>query len=975
MNLSSPEIAFDKRLLTIEEQFRQRKYAQGVRDLKELGQQGFAAVGHDHGLHLLLQADGGYFEGNYKASIEAGLEAARLFAASPFNRRYGRVQLVLSKSYSAIGDLKNAEIRARDALSAFRRCSDAVGQVDPLNELARISFIRCDYASSVEFLEEALGRITNDPRRIAQFSGNVGRIRIQTGQWGQAEKDIRLALDYAEQNGQEMSQVINLLSLGYLQMKQRRFILSSRSLDRALEIISRLDLKREKIIYLEYAGELAYEKGDFFRAKAILGDAYQQGVMLAPDSALVTQSGRRLAEAELAMDNVAEAMKYGQKALELSLALGERAEIGMAHRVIATVFAARGEFGDAISHARQALELLRPVGDPLEIARTLLALAGIKVEADSSKHEAIRAAFEEASRIFKKLKLDYWLAETDYRAAVFACRRGDLSTGFKRLNRAEKIFSTLGEKARLRAAHKFLSSLSDQAVALSISQGNEYKIFGNLITPVEYTSIKSSRLEDVLGVLTSRTGSDRAIVFVPDSKSKRIIASSQIAEEQRTAFADVFCRLLGQEFSKTRPTLLLDCRRDPFVGELLPGVASTVSSVIVVPFTTSDGMACYLYLDRLCHNGGLKPYIQQELNFAVGFSDLIAFKWAEMQRIRLEEDNLRLKKQLMEKSAFPNIVTANREMLRLLDQVRQVLNASISISIEGETGCGKDLLAQAIHYNSNRRAKRFISVNCAALPETLLESELFGYKRGAFTGADKDKTGLFEEADGGTFFLDEIADMPLTIQAKILRVLESKEIVRLGETTPRTVDVRILSATNKVLKDEMSDGRFRQDLYYRLTALSFTLPPLRSRREDIPLLVSRFLEDSDKRVAPETMKRLVAYDWPGNIRELQNEVMKIVLLAGDEEVIEPEVLSARVSGDGNGDAVRGNGELSDNMVFDREHGLYDYLAAHERRFIVRALKEKDGVKKHAAAILNIPESTLRLKIKQYSIDLKNLGSY
>jgi transcriptional regulator with PAS, ATPase and Fis domain len=315
-------------------------------------------------------------------------------------------------------------------------------------------------------------------------------------------------------------------------------------------------------------------------------------------------------------------------------------------------------------------------------------------------------------------------------------------------------------------------------------------------------------------------------------------------------------------------------------------------------------------------------------------------------------------------------------MLELLAQVRQVVNSSISISIEGETGSGKDLLAKAIHFNSNRREKRFISVNCAALPETLLESELFGYKRGAFTGADRDKSGLFEEADGGTFFLDEIADMPLSIQAKILRLLEEQEIVRLGETVSRKVDVRIISATNKDLKEQMGAGLFRQDLYYRLTALTFRLGPLRERREDIPLLVTHFLEDSGKKVSPEVMRMLVSYDWPGNVRELENEIKKLVLLTGDRELIECDTVSGKISSVGRDDdhSSLATTEPVEDLAFSQTYSLYDYLAGVEKRFIVKAMKEKAGVKKHAAALLNMPESTLRLKIKQYDIDDNGSGS-
>jgi DNA-binding NtrC family response regulator len=219
--------------------------------------------------------------------------------------------------------------------------------------------------------------------------------------------------------------------------------------------------------------------------------------------------------------------------------------------------------------------------------------------------------------------------------------------------------------------------------------------------------------------------------------------------------------------------------------------------------------------------------------------------------------------------------------------------------------------------------------------------------------------------------------MPLCIQAKILRVLEAKEIVRLGDTAPRKVDVRIISATNKDLKEQMGAGQFRQDLYYRLSAFSFRLPPLRERKCDISLLASHFLQGSNKRLSAETIKALDSYDWPGNVRELDNEIKKLVLLTGEAEIIEADLLSDKFSGQGpdNGPTDTPAALLTDAMVFSGDYSLYDFLREHEKRFIVQALREKKGVKKHAAALLNIPESTLRLKIKDYGIDLERLDSY
>ncbi len=973
MAVSSQKFVFDNRLLAVEELFRQRQLDAARQELALLEKEDFTGSEHQQGLLLSLKADAAFEDGQYRQALDLGHSSAGILANLPFNQRYARTLFVISKAYLYLGDLRNAETRAHDALASYRRAKDVPGQIDGLNTLARIAFTRSDFRTSCGFLDEAVKLAEDIPRKTAQLRGNAGRIRILQGDWNKAEEDVKAALAYNEEHDEKTSQVVNLLSLGYLHMRRRELVFADRCLTSALELIDDLGLKRERIIYLEYAGELALEKGDIYRAKALLSEAYTEGRRLAPDSTLVSQTGRRLAEVELVLDNVDEAMKYGQKALELSVNIGEQIEVGLSRRVIAQAFALRSDFADALEYGQQALESVRSISDPYDLARTLLTLADLMIAAGSDEVDRISQLFDEAGRIFKKLRLDYWVAETDYRIGVFSCQRGDLSRGFKKLSRSEKVFAALAESAKVRRVNQFLTSLADEAVALSISEENEFRLVGKLVNQAEVEDLKTGQIDEILRVLVARTGANRVIILSPDFDDQPPIASFEMTGHQARRFSDNFSQMLGEEISTLKPTLRLDCRRDPYINDLFPDVPDVVASVLVVPYKMSDSTTGYIYLDRLSVNSSLNPFSQEALNFAVGFSDIIAFKSAELQRTKLLEDNRRLKAQLMREAAFPNIITQNHQMLAMLAQVRQIVDSNISVAIEGATGCGKDLLARAIHYNSVRRDARFLTVNCAALPETLLESELFGYHRGAFTGADRDKPGLFEDAHGGTFFLDEIADMPLSVQAKILRVLEEKEIVRLGESIPRKVDVRIVSATNKDLKVEMANNRFRQDLYYRLSALTFRLPALQERREDIPLLVEHFLDQSGKKVSAEAMRYMVNYNWPGNVRELENEVKKMILLAGTSEQIEKEILSAKIiSGDDASDGNSAQLPAFESVVFDGKYSLYDYLAAHERRFIVQALRERKGVKKHAAAFLNIPESTLRLKIKEYNIDLKRL---
>jgi transcriptional regulator with GAF, ATPase, and Fis domain len=964
---------FDIRLLEIEQLFRQRKPEIAKEQLRSLIDSGYAPEGYELGLFNSLLAEDFHQDGKYLEAIKLGLEAKRILASSAFHQRIGNLYYLLYKSYSSLGDLKAAERYIYDALAFYRQANDSVGMVGALNGLAKLAFIRCDFSKAIEFVSEAIENSKGDNIRMAEEIGNLGRIELLNGDWESAEDHLKTALKLAEELGLQLSLARNHLSLGFLHLRKRQFGAASHQFTSASRLIDQGNFRRERIILFEYEGELAYESGDLVRAKKSLAKAYNLGRELAPESDLVSQTARRLAQAELALDNYEEALKLAQKALDLANRLGEKAEMGLCHVVIAEIFCARDDLNNSAEYASNGIEILREAGDPYDLARSLVATADVLVKSRSVSSARMDKVFDEAYNLFNKLKVFYWSAETRLRHGRYCCDHFRISSGFRYLIESEKIFEKISEKAKVRSIQMHKKELSQAAIDLSLSQENEFKIFGNYFSDSEYSNLKSGHLEEIIGILEKRTSASRVVIYKKRQNDHDAIANASLNQHQKRRFIQNFNDLLGEEFNPSKPTYILDSRRDPFINELLYNENdSAVSSVIVVPLILGKEVAGYLYIDRLGSNGDFQPFGQRELNFAVGFADLIALKMAEYDKLLLEEDNRRLKAQLMEQAAFPNIITQNRQMLEMLARVQQVVNSNISMALEGETGSGKDLLAKAIHYGSNRKEKKFISVNCAALPETLLESELFGHKRGAFTGADRDKVGLFEEADGGTFFLDEIADMPPAIQAKVLRILEEKEVVRLGETKPQKVDVRIISATNRDLKAEMEAGRFRQDLYYRLTALCFKIPPLRERREDIPLLINHFAGDK-VRFTPDALRKLVAFDWPGNVRELENEVKKLVLLAGDKAVIDADLLSGKIT-EAAGASNSGHLELNMQVDFNDHFSLYDYLAEYEKRFIIKALKEHGGVKKHAAASLNIPESTLRLKIKQYDIDVLDLDA-
>ncbi len=313
---------------------------------------------------------------------------------------------------------------------------------------------------------------------------------------------------------------------------------------------------------------------------------------------------------------------------------------------------------------------------------------------------------------------------------------------------------------------------------------------------------------------------------------------------------------------------------------------------------------------------------------------------------------------------FPEIIGQSKVMRGIFSQILKVAPTDATVLITGESGTGKELVAQSLYNHSFRKEGPFIKLNCVAIPEGLLESELFGHEKGAFTGATTQKRGKFELAHGGTILLDEIGDMPLATQAKLLRVLQEKEFERVGGTKPIRVDVRFIASTNKNLPKLVQDGHFREDLFYRLNVFSLHLPPLRDRREDIPLLAQTFLETAPKsaEISPRRLQMLMGFNWPGNVRELKNIIERAAVMA-ENGVIEPQHLPIQVAGGIVGQAMTEVHEMTN---------LDDRMAEIEKRFITDALIRADGVQVKAAQLLGIKERSLWHRIKKYNIDVTSI---
>jgi two-component system response regulator HydG len=404
--------------------------------------------------------------------------------------------------------------------------------------------------------------------------------------------------------------------------------------------------------------------------------------------------------------------------------------------------------------------------------------------------------------------------------------------------------------------------------------------------------------------------------------------------------------------------ILMDVRMANVSGmEALREIKAFNPSIPIIIMTAYSSVDKAVEAMRL----GADDYLTKPLNF----EELKLSIERATKHLQLSLENKQLKEQLISDNSFSGIIGSSHAMQEVIKTAKIAAPTDATILISGESGTGKELFAKALHNNSNRKQNRLVSVNCAALNETLLESELFGHEKGAFTGAEKRRDGLFLAADKGTIFLDEIGEIPLSMQVKLLRAIQEREIQKVGSDKSIKIDVRIIVATNRSLEEEVKKGHFREDLFYRLNVINIKVPPLRDRGDDVPLLAQRFLnkytKENDKLIkgfTPMAMDALSKYSWPGNVRELENVIERAIILCMGQYISEkdlpPNILKDYELEDAIQTQLSGGGKSLDDI---------------EKIALIETLKQTKGNKTEAATILNITRTTLRNKLKKHDLDL------
>ncbi len=507
---------------------------------------------------------------------------------------------------------------------------------------------------------------------------------------------------------------------------------------------------------------------------------------------------------------------------------------------------------------------------------------------------------------------------------------------------------------------------------------NELRLINNLLAKVGQVREVNHIMSLILHELIQASDSDHGVISLVSRMGDEMSTVVRSDDSDSSAIPHNMQDMLAGWVLTNKTMLVID---DLATDSRLPGLrskASALKSILCAPLTAKGEIIGVITLGR----SSAKPKYGESQTRVVGIvatqaAQLLANarlceelarknELLETAKRQLHDENLRLKSEVTTAMGFENIIARSAAMKQVLVLASKFAANDSAVLITGETGVGKELIARAIHYNSPRRAKPFVIKNCGIKTESLLESELFGHVKGAFTGADRDKTGLFKEADGGTIFLDEIGDAPVATQAAILRVIQGGEVRPLGSSKTEIVNVRVLSATNKDLTAEIKNDTFREDLYYRLNTFAIHLPPLRERTEDIPLLAHHFLQklkmklnNQELTISPAAMELLIRYQWPGNVRQFEHELERAAVVCGSDARIDPEDLSTELRG------LSLNHEGDGQFV---ERGpLRDAIEKLERGMISASLAEQNGNLVRTAEALGLTRKGLKDKMIRYGL--------
>ena len=910
--------------------------------------------------------------GHYRASRSYARYAYAVLRDSSDHQTVGELGVTLGMCASRLGNPSEAIEWLQSAAATFRRIDDTDGLVSALNNLGIVYKNLREWREATRFLEQAL-KLDERAGLYARMGGhnqNLGLIRYRLGQWDMAEENFRQSLRIARELGHKGAEAMSLLALGLLGRRRRQADKAEENFQRALSLATESGNQRERLLAREFLGELALDRGDTEAALQQLEPALTESRGMAPHGDLTGELETRVGLAQLVAGRADDAQPHLIAGALIAEELGDRIEQSIAERAMARLDAVRGNLQGMESKLRSAAACFEQLSELYELAVTLTAWAEYLQLLPASLRlrvplEPVAESSRRASAVYRQLGLIAPAAEAMLTLARLEAERERYDQALALLELAEQWLAESRDAEAEDRAGALRRDLEHQYVAVSLSTCNEFRALEEANRLFRETSDMDGLLAQAVKLAVEHAGGDRGFVAFSGGGRLDVVAQHGLGRDRARRILRVIEGLGGSRLAENGPLFSSRVAADPRFAAALTDALEGVGSLVSVPLNFPSQSVGLVYVDRLNDNL-LGAFRQRELNLLAVLANSTAVAIVEAQRSLLLAENRELRDKLRPSPGAERVITQSREMTNILALIGKVGDSNATLLFMGETGTGKGLLAQVVHETSNRRDRPFVQVNCAALPEPLLESELFGYVHGAFTGAVRDKTGLFEEAEGGTIFLDEIEKVPESVQAKLLHVLDRSEIRPVGATRNRKVNARVICTTGVDLRERIKEGRFLEDLFYRLNDITIRVPSLRERREDIPVLAQHFLAVYSRQMeraagtfTPDVLRAFLEYEWRGNVRELEKVVKRMVVLGEEGQPLGLDLLPVEFQS--RPLEIKGNGRL-----------LRSNVSELEKRMIGEALERNRWNKARVARELGLSYPTLLAKIRGLGIERRRV---
>ena len=862
--------------------------------------------------------------GKYNSALKL-LEEAKALLPDDRNDLKARIFNDLGDIHSVLQHGEVAEEYMLEALRCYQELGDLDGEIQTLGSLAYLCDVSGCHEEAIAYMRQEI-----EKRRTLKYPQNEVFIQRREG-------------------------LVALMGF--------RFETAKEYLETAIKISQKIGLEHHRIWAFNLLQRVYFYLGDLSRAEAIcyevIGEWRKRGV-------IHWEAANFLYLGELALErgNFAEALEYAEISSERFLKTLRRDYVYRDYAIAATAAARMGDDETALEWAEKASEGTQQTSG-MYTGILPLVYCGIGIAlAQAGQIAEAEEAFEQAIECRRESKGDHW-ARALLMAGEFYLERDDMAKAKAHLESAKQAFEEMEMSYFLEKTQVLLNQLDESSRSEDAALGSEILVDTlsvdrlRLLYDVsrELTTERNVKvlLDRVLGNLLAVYPAERVVVAIKNDTPKGFVVDAVRHHNVEVEDAEELSRsIIHRVIETNEPVLSMDAQTDDRLNQYQSVIDYNIRSVLCVPlFQVKEGVIGALYVD---HRGIDNAFSEEDQTFLQAFANLVGVALVNARMYeQLEEKAQYFQQEVERRYRLDDLVGQSDAMQRIYQLIETAAKSDMPVLVQGETGTGKELAARAIHYNSTRKDQRFLSQNCAALSPELLQSELFGHKKGAFTGAAGDHKGIFEAADGGTVLLDEIADAPPQLQRSLLRVLQEGEIRRVGETEDRTVDVRIIAATNRDLKKEVEKGSFREDLYYRLQGVQIDMPPLREHIEDVPLLAEHLLirakKEANKSIGGLTVgaiRVLTSYDWPGNVRELENKIRLAVALADAEGDITPDLFSETVEQEFQG-------------------YLQDRLQECEKRLIRNTLEKYDGNITYAARELGVTRVGLYKKIDRLGL--------